>query len=200
MARPRLTRAAPWWGKSHVSWVDRLDQVTGIGRDGAQALIAEVGPNMAQFPTGAQLPRSHSAWSPSLAPSGLPNPTTLAASTDTARSARQARRDLLRAGNGARSQAQRTRHRHRAGRNRPLPRLPPLASGATATDVEFGWWQRRFLDAGIGPTTAPISHATTATSTGAPIRAGARLTCAVVRIRCSGLLSPKRHAAQHPKF
>jgi transposase len=35
--------------------VDRLDQVTGIGRDGAQALIAEVGLNMAQFPAPAHL-------------------------------------------------------------------------------------------------------------------------------------------------
>jgi transposase len=35
--------------------VDRLDEVCGIGRDSAQALIAEVGLNMAQFPTPAHL-------------------------------------------------------------------------------------------------------------------------------------------------
>ncbi len=35
--------------------VDRLDEVSGIGREAAQALIAEVGLNMAQFPTPAHL-------------------------------------------------------------------------------------------------------------------------------------------------
>jgi transposase len=35
--------------------VDRLDEITGIGREAAQAIIAEVGLNMAQFPTPAHL-------------------------------------------------------------------------------------------------------------------------------------------------
>jgi len=35
--------------------VDRLDEVSGIGREAAQALIAGVGLNMAQFPTAAHL-------------------------------------------------------------------------------------------------------------------------------------------------
>ncbi len=35
--------------------VDRLDEVTGIGREAAQAIIAELGLNMAQFPTPGHL-------------------------------------------------------------------------------------------------------------------------------------------------
>jgi transposase len=35
--------------------VDRLDEVTGIGRDAAQAIIAEIGLNMSAFPTAAHL-------------------------------------------------------------------------------------------------------------------------------------------------
>jgi transposase len=35
--------------------VDRLDEVTGIGRDGAQAIIAEIGLHMSVFPTAAHL-------------------------------------------------------------------------------------------------------------------------------------------------
>ncbi len=35
--------------------IDRLDEVTGIGREGAQAIIAEIGLRMAVFPTAAHL-------------------------------------------------------------------------------------------------------------------------------------------------
>jgi transposase len=35
--------------------VDRLDEVTGIGRDAAQAIIAEVGLHMSVFPTAGHL-------------------------------------------------------------------------------------------------------------------------------------------------
>ena len=35
--------------------VDRLDQITGIGRSGAQAIIAEVGLDMTRFPTAGHL-------------------------------------------------------------------------------------------------------------------------------------------------
>ena len=35
--------------------VDRLDEITGIGRDGAQAIIAEIGLDMSRFPTPGHL-------------------------------------------------------------------------------------------------------------------------------------------------
>jgi len=35
--------------------VDRLDEITGIGREGAQAIIAEIGLKMSTFPTAARL-------------------------------------------------------------------------------------------------------------------------------------------------
>jgi transposase len=35
--------------------IDRLDEVTGIGRDGAQAIIAEIGMDMSRFPTAGHL-------------------------------------------------------------------------------------------------------------------------------------------------
>jgi len=50
----------------------RLDEITGIGRDGAQAIIAEIGPDMTRFPQGrlvswAKCPRAPSSpgWDPS---------------------------------------------------------------------------------------------------------------------------------------
>lgn len=35
--------------------VDQLDEVTGIGREGAQAIIAEIGLDMSRFPTPGHL-------------------------------------------------------------------------------------------------------------------------------------------------
>jgi len=35
--------------------IDRLDEITGIGRDGAQAIIAEIGLDMSRFPTPGHL-------------------------------------------------------------------------------------------------------------------------------------------------
>jgi transposase len=38
-----------------LSAIERLDEITGIGIPGAQAIIAEIGLNMAQFPTPGHL-------------------------------------------------------------------------------------------------------------------------------------------------
>jgi len=40
---------------AYLAAVDRLDEVTGIGRHAAQVIIAEVGLSMATFPTSAHL-------------------------------------------------------------------------------------------------------------------------------------------------
>jgi transposase len=40
---------------AYLAAVDRLDEITGVGRHAAQAIIAEVGLNMAIFPTAAHL-------------------------------------------------------------------------------------------------------------------------------------------------
>ncbi|MGH3627066.1 MAG: IS110 family transposase, partial [Sciscionella sp.] len=49
---PDAGRAA---GAAVLPAVDRLDQITGIGRTGAQAIIAEVGLQMSRFPTAGHL-------------------------------------------------------------------------------------------------------------------------------------------------
>ena len=52
--------------------VDRLDEVTGIGREAAQAIIAEIGLHMSAFPTPGHLV-SWAKISPQTVPSGVKN-------------------------------------------------------------------------------------------------------------------------------
>jgi transposase len=49
---PSAGRAA---GAPVLPAIDRLDEITGIGRDGAQAIIAEIGLDMSRFPTPGHL-------------------------------------------------------------------------------------------------------------------------------------------------
>ena len=40
---------------------DRLDTITGVGKRAAEAIIAEIGTDMAVFPTAGHLPRGRAA-------------------------------------------------------------------------------------------------------------------------------------------
>lgn len=54
-APPAHTDPGPGSGPAYLAAVDRLDEVTGIGRHAAHTIIAEVGLDMAVFPTPGHL-------------------------------------------------------------------------------------------------------------------------------------------------